>query len=112
MSRCGASMSRELRKEKLENGTGVGKDGMFVKGKMRYMITNDLQVSPVRTRTALGLLNRFCISDLSELEERNVNLGQDEALSLLKASLTSKTVLSDVFLKKPKKLGRRSSLYS
>ncbi|RWR96786.1 hypothetical protein CKAN_02618800 [Cinnamomum micranthum f. kanehirae] len=95
---CGSSMSRKRRKQKLKNGAGVGKDGVFVKGKMRYMITNDLQVSPVCTRTSLELLKRFGISDLSELEERNVNLGQEEVLHLLKHLLLSNTPLTDMFL--------------
>ncbi|KAJ8615863.1 hypothetical protein MRB53_035235 [Persea americana] len=99
---CGGSVERTIPREKSMNAGGDGKDGVFVKGKMRYMITDDLQVLPVCMRTSLELLRRFGISDAAVLEERNVTLGQDEALSLLKASLLSKTVLSDVFLKKPK----------
>ncbi|KAJ8615862.1 hypothetical protein MRB53_035234 [Persea americana] len=95
-----------------KNVAGKGKNGVFVKGKMRYMVTDDLQVSPVCMAATLELLKRLGIRDATVLEERNVNLGSEEALSLLKASLISNTVLSDAFLKKPKQLGRRSSLYS
>ncbi|XXG89323.1 hypothetical protein AAC387_Pa12g1352 [Persea americana] len=150
-----------------KNVAGKGKNGVFVKGKMRYMVTDDLQVSPVCMAATLELLKRLGIRDATVLEERNVNLGseevlhllkhsllsktpltdvflpvqdtidrvtpdlkvmfnlplsdleervvsvgEEEALSLLKASLISNTVLSDAFLKKPKQLGRRSSLYS
>ncbi|KAJ8615865.1 hypothetical protein MRB53_035237 [Persea americana] len=99
--RCGRSVSRRMPTRDKKVG-GDGKDGVFVKGKMRYMITDNLQILPVCMRTSLELLTRFGISDPSVLEERDVKLGQKEALSLLKASLISKTVLSEVFLKKPK----------
>ncbi|XXG89324.1 hypothetical protein AAC387_Pa12g1353 [Persea americana] len=96
--RCGGSVERTIPREKSMNAGGDGKDGVFVKGKMRYMITDDLQVLPVCMRTSLELLRRFGISDAAVLEERNVTLGQDEVLHLLKSSLLSKTPLTDVFL--------------
>ncbi|XXG89328.1 hypothetical protein AAC387_Pa12g1354 [Persea americana] len=151
---CGVTEKWKISKEESKNGARDGKDGVLVKGRMRYIITDDLQVSPVCIGTTLEMLERLGISDATVLEERNVNLGseevlhllkhsllsktpltdmflpmkdtieedtldlkvmvvsvrEEEALSMLKASLISNTVLSDVFLKKPKQLGRRSSL--
>ncbi|KAJ8615864.1 hypothetical protein MRB53_035236 [Persea americana] len=132
----GVTKKWKISKEESKNGARDGKDGVFVKGRMRYIITDDLQVSPVCIGTTLEMLESLGISDATVLEERNVNLGSEEeveierehgefslaspssvdvggkieALSMLKASLISNTVLSDVFLKKPKQLGRRSSL--
>eukprot|EP00268_Persea_americana_P066047 TRINITY_DN8915_c0_g1_i4.p1 TRINITY_DN8915_c0_g1~~TRINITY_DN8915_c0_g1_i4.p1 ORF type:complete len:471 (-),score=76.89 TRINITY_DN8915_c0_g1_i4:1261-2673(-) len=98
LCRCGVKVNWKIQKKKWKKGAGDGDDGVFVKGKMRYMITDDLQVSPVCTRTSLELLKRFGINDASVLEERNVNLGSEEVFHLLKHSLLSKTPLTDVFL--------------
>ncbi|XXG89329.1 hypothetical protein AAC387_Pa12g1355 [Persea americana] len=95
--RCGRSVSRRMPTRDKKVG-GDGKDGVFVKGKMRYMITDNLQILPVCMRTSLELLTRFGISDPSVLEERDVKLGQKEVLHLLKRSLLSKMPLTDVFL--------------
>ncbi|KAM0053849.1 hypothetical protein Hdeb2414_s0006g00188641 [Helianthus debilis subsp. tardiflorus] len=67
----------------------------FVKGLVKYMVMDDLAVSPMPTFS--DLLNKF-IKDLDALEEKDVHIGMNEGLELLKHSLNSKTVLSDVFL--------------
>eukprot|EP00268_Persea_americana_P069207 TRINITY_DN9789_c0_g3_i8.p1 TRINITY_DN9789_c0_g3~~TRINITY_DN9789_c0_g3_i8.p1 ORF type:complete len:505 (-),score=68.43 TRINITY_DN9789_c0_g3_i8:275-1789(-) len=85
--------------------------GVFMAGQATFMVTDELLVKPLSSISCLSLLNQFNLP-LSDLEERFVNMGEEEALSLLKACLISRTVLSDVFLKKSKHLGRRSSLYS
>ncbi|KAK2987788.1 hypothetical protein RJ640_030678, partial [Escallonia rubra] len=40
----------------------------------------------------------FNVKEVGVLEEKEVEFGMDEGLKLLKASLQSKTVLTDVFL--------------
>ncbi|XBI25853.1 hypothetical protein VPH35_050695 [Triticum aestivum] len=57
-----------------------------------YTVGDDLSVAPASN------------VDLSTLQERTVKIGKEEALAILAASLTSKTVLTDVFL--PKKNAR------
>ncbi|RWR96790.1 hypothetical protein CKAN_02619200 [Cinnamomum micranthum f. kanehirae] len=99
----------ELINPKFDAVTELG--GEFMAGPATFIVTDELLVKPISTISCLALLNQFNLP-LSDLEEQFVSMGEEQALSILKASLTSKTVLSDVFLKKPKKLGRRSSLYS
>lgn len=76
--RCGTPVSWKIPREKPKKCAGDGKDGVFVEGKMRFMIIDDLQVSPVCTKKSLDLLKRFGVSDAAEIEERNVSLGQEE----------------------------------
>ncbi|XVF83534.1 hypothetical protein PTKIN_Ptkin16aG0496700 [Pterospermum kingtungense] len=75
-------------------------EGGFVKGVVTYMVMDDLMVEPMSTISSIALLNRFNIKDVCALEEKTIKIGMDEALKLLKASLQSKTVLTDVFFGK------------
>ncbi|XXG80999.1 hypothetical protein AAC387_Pa09g1735 [Persea americana] len=71
----------------------------FVKGVVTYMVMDDLEVTPMSTISSIALLTKFNVRDLGALEEKVVKVGVEEVLSLLKASLQSKTALTDVFLK-------------
>ncbi|KAJ4979932.1 hypothetical protein NE237_010712 [Protea cynaroides] len=77
-------------------GSAVG----YVNEVMTYMITDDLEVKPMSSVSSITLLNRCKIKDIEALEDRVVHLGTKEGLDLLRASLQSKSVLTDVFLKK------------
>ncbi|KAJ8639406.1 hypothetical protein MRB53_016100 [Persea americana] len=55
-----------------------GGDGVFIEGKMRFMIRDDLQISVVSSRESFTLLRELGISDTSVLEEMNVNVGEEE----------------------------------
>ncbi|KAF3336583.1 hypothetical protein FCM35_KLT19169 [Carex littledalei] len=70
------------------------------KGFVTYAIMDDLSVMPMSTISTVTLLNRFGIKDLSTLQEKTVGLSLPEGLELLKASLQSNNVLTDVFLTK------------
>ncbi|XP_078181505.1 uncharacterized protein LOC144575287 [Carex rostrata] len=72
----------------------------FVKGVVTYTVMDDLSVMPMSTISSITLFNRFGIKDLSTLQEKTVGLGLPEGLELLKASLQSNNVLTDVFLTK------------
>ncbi|KAK1285483.1 hypothetical protein QJS10_CPB20g00896 [Acorus calamus] len=72
--------------------------GGLVKGVVTYTVMDDLAVMPMSTISIITLLNKFQVKDIGSLEERIVELGMDEGLKLLLASLQSKTVLTDVFL--------------
>ncbi|KAM0926152.1 hypothetical protein ACQ4PT_003759 [Festuca glaucescens] len=79
----------------------VGRKG-FVQGIVTYTVMDDLTVTPMSSISGITLLNAFAVEDLSALQEKTVQLDCNEGLGILKASLQSKTVLSDVFLgKKP-----------
>ncbi|CAK7325622.1 unnamed protein product [Dovyalis caffra] len=76
--------------------------GGYVKGLVTYMVTDDLSVSPLSMVSAVGLLNKLNIKDFGVLEQKFVKFGFDEALDLLKASLSSKEALTAAFLLKQK----------
>nr|XP_020164369.1 uncharacterized protein LOC109749835 [Aegilops tauschii subsp. strangulata] len=61
---------------------------------------DDLKVSPMSSISGITLLNTFGVTDICSLQEKTVQLGYAEGLEILKASLQSKTVLTDVFLTK------------
>ncbi|KAJ4805552.1 hypothetical protein LUZ62_018118 [Rhynchospora pubera] len=89
---CKGCMSMEVSYTEEEKG--------FVKDAVTYTITDDLSVSPIMSTTStITFLSQFSVRDVSCLEEKTVKLGHKEALGLLKASLQSKTVLTDVFLR-------------
>ncbi|KAF7132756.1 hypothetical protein RHSIM_Rhsim09G0159900 [Rhododendron simsii] len=83
---CNSGMSREVgyvtREEVKEVELAVGEGG-FVKGAVTYMVMDDLVVTPMSTASGITLLSKFNV---------------EEGLTLLKASLQSKTVLTSVFL--------------
>ncbi|KAK9913409.1 hypothetical protein M0R45_037227 [Rubus argutus] len=79
--------------------SGAGAAG-YVKGVVTYMIMDDLEVKPMSTISSITLLNRFNVKDVGALEERVVVLSMDEGVKLLKESLQSKSVLTNVFLGK------------
>ncbi|KAG6760270.1 hypothetical protein POTOM_036777 [Populus tomentosa] len=80
--------------------TPSSEQGGYVKGLVTYMVTGDLSVSPMSMVSGVGLLNKFDIKDFGVLEEKVVELGINEGLELLKASLLSKDALTAVFLPK------------
>ncbi|KAE8792582.1 hypothetical protein D1007_32884 [Hordeum vulgare] len=71
----------------------------FVQGIVTYTVMDDLTVTPMSSISSITLLNTLAVRDLAALQEKTVQLGYDQGLEILKASLQSKTVLTDVFLK-------------
>ncbi|EFJ10900.1 hypothetical protein SELMODRAFT_426809 [Selaginella moellendorffii] len=69
----------------------------YVKENVIFMITDELEVYPTSTIKSIVLLNKLKVKAMADLESIEVSVGAQEALSLLKASLVSKTVLNDVF---------------
>ncbi|KAF3433770.1 hypothetical protein FNV43_RR24873 [Rhamnella rubrinervis] len=99
---CGCSMSNEMsyvavKKGEEQGSSSSGGEG-YVKGVVTYIVMDDLQVEPLSLISILALLTKY--TSASALEEKLVSVGVDEGLKLLKASLETKTVLTDVFLKK------------
>ncbi|GAV77076.1 DUF674 domain-containing protein [Cephalotus follicularis] len=82
----------------VEDIASSSKEGGFVKGVVTYMLMDDLVVIPMSTISSITMLKKFNIKDVGVLEEKVVNFGMGEGVKLLKASLQSKTVLTDVFL--------------
>ncbi|KAJ4762418.1 hypothetical protein LUZ62_072793 [Rhynchospora pubera] len=75
-------------------------DRGFVRGSITYSVMDDLSVQPMTPTSTIALLNKLGLKDFSLLEERTVYMTANEALELVKTSLSSKNVLTDVFLAK------------
>ncbi|CAM8952212.1 unnamed protein product [Rhodiola kirilowii] len=84
----------------LNPSSAATEKGGYVKGVVTYMVMDDLDVKPMSTISSISLLNTFNIKDVGVLVEMTVSIGMAEGLKLLRASLCSKTVLTDVFLRK------------
>ncbi|KAJ1437323.1 hypothetical protein SESBI_03650 [Sesbania bispinosa] len=68
--------------------------GGFARGPSMYMVTDDLVVTPLSFISVISYLNRSGVP-LVDLEERVISIGLKECLSILKASLTSKSALTN-----------------
>ncbi|XXG75091.1 hypothetical protein AAC387_Pa07g3672 [Persea americana] len=79
--------------------SSVGGGGL-VRGVVTYTVMDDLVVKPKSTISCIALLNRFDVRDVGCLEESVAEIGFNEGLAILKASLNSKEVLTTVFLGK------------
>ncbi|XP_008233565.1 PREDICTED: uncharacterized protein LOC103332597 [Prunus mume] len=97
---CGNSMSTEATCVSPAEPTTVARpsEGGYVKGVVTYMVMDDLEVKPMSTISSIAMLNKFNVKEVGALEEKVVNLGMEEGLKLLKASLETSTVLTKVFL--------------
>ncbi|KAK9163674.1 hypothetical protein Syun_004576 [Stephania yunnanensis] len=82
----------------------------FVEGVVTYMVMDDLVVTPLSTISSIMVLKKFNIENFNCVDELVVDIGMEEGLELLRASLQSKTVLSDVFL--PKKASESNKVSS
>ncbi|KAK9186928.1 hypothetical protein WN944_018317 [Citrus x changshan-huyou] len=72
-------------------------EGGVVKKSFACMITDDLSITPASVISATGLLQGK-IKDIGALEERVVDVGPDEVLELLNASMQTNEALTTVFL--------------
>uniref|UniRef100_M8BAR8 DUF674 family protein n=1 Tax=Aegilops tauschii TaxID=37682 RepID=M8BAR8_AEGTA len=64
-----------------------------------YTVMDDLEVAPRSNVDFITSLNKYGIRDISCLHGKDVQVGHTEGLQILRASLKSKTVLTDVFLR-------------
>ncbi|KAK4441216.1 hypothetical protein Salat_0456500 [Sesamum alatum] len=96
---CCCTMKTNLAYVAPPHAQETGGEGGFVKGVVTYMVMDNLEVKPMSTISSITLLNKFNVKDVGLLQEKVVNFGMDEAVKLLKASLQSEKVLTDVFLK-------------
>ncbi|KAJ1282561.1 hypothetical protein BS78_03G062000 [Paspalum vaginatum] len=83
-------------------GGQVAATAGFVQGVVTYTVMDNLTVMPMSAISSFTLLNAFEVTDLAALQEKTVQLGYNEGLEILRASLQSETVLTDVFLGRKK----------
>ncbi|XP_047057642.1 uncharacterized protein LOC124664086 [Lolium rigidum] len=76
---------------------GGVRTGGFVQDLVIYTIMDDLTIAPMSITSATDLLSQY---KGLVLEEKLVHIGLKERLDILKASMMSNTVLTDVFLSK------------
>ncbi|KAF7052044.1 hypothetical protein CFC21_060203 [Triticum aestivum] len=91
--RCSNAMTTQI-----QYAPPAGAADGFVRGVVTYTVMDSLAVSPMSAISSITLLNTFAVTDLTALQEKTVQIGYKEGLEILKASLQSKTVLTDVFL--------------
>ncbi|XP_042509208.1 uncharacterized protein LOC122084581 [Macadamia integrifolia] len=77
--------------------------GGFLKGPETFFITDDLVFTPIDSFWSLSFLKSMEFP-LDDLEVRTVKVGMVEALRLLKASLLSKSVLTDALVNFARKI--------
>ncbi|CAH9133291.1 unnamed protein product [Cuscuta epithymum] len=70
----------------------------FVKEGMTYMVSDDLEVKPLSTVNIINLLSSCNIMNIASLEVKDVTFGSDQARLLLNTAMSSKSVLSSMFL--------------
>ncbi|KAK6157283.1 hypothetical protein DH2020_011531 [Rehmannia glutinosa] len=68
-------------------------EGNYVNGARMFMVTDDLTVTPLCMSSSLSILNGLEIP-LSDVKELKLHIGLEEALSILKAFLTSTSALT------------------
>ncbi|TVU21856.1 hypothetical protein EJB05_31526, partial [Eragrostis curvula] len=88
-------------------GGGESADGGFVRsGATTYVVKDDLTILPTPASAVssvellTGALDTHSVGRKAELQVQNVTFGRAESKEILKASLHSKTVLTDVFLRR------------
>ncbi|KAF8704967.1 hypothetical protein HU200_031212 [Digitaria exilis] len=81
----------------MATGAAAAKGGL-VQGVVTYTVMDDLTVTPMSTISGISMLNAAGVADFAALQEKTVRIGYAEGLAIVKASLHSKTVLTDVFL--------------
>ncbi|KAF6161007.1 hypothetical protein GIB67_007648 [Kingdonia uniflora] len=98
---CGELMSLpiNLSDEKVEDGN-IEDRGVFVnalKG-ISFTVTDDIQILPFSTETSFAHLNALGIKRMNELDEKTINVGVEEIISILRHSFLSKIPLTEVLL--------------
>ncbi|KAM3329023.1 hypothetical protein ACQJBY_026219 [Aegilops geniculata] len=80
-------------------GSSSSSTGGFVRAGVTYEVMDDLEVAPRSNVDFITNLNKYGIRDITCLQRKTVRVGDTEGLQILRASLKSKTVLTDVFLR-------------
>ncbi|KAI9195276.1 hypothetical protein LWI28_013453 [Acer negundo] len=74
--------------------------GGFVTRPAKFTVTDNLVITPLSPVACVSLLNKMKVL-LSDVEERFVHVGTEEALRLLVASFVSESALTNAFLREP-----------
>ncbi|KAG2307705.1 hypothetical protein Bca52824_027453 [Brassica carinata] len=97
--RCGMLMNKEIPISGAKVVDNI-EDGVFVRGRSSFIITDDLKVAVRSTDLILRKLKSVGCGDLRKVAERIVEIGLDEVMTLLECILSSNASLTDTFLNK------------
>ncbi|KAG8387030.1 hypothetical protein BUALT_Bualt03G0210700 [Buddleja alternifolia] len=75
-------------------------EGSYVKGPTMFLVSDDLTVTPLCMLSSLSILNELKIP-LGDVKEVELHIGLEEALSILRASLTSTCALTEGLMNNP-----------
>ncbi|XP_050211881.1 uncharacterized protein LOC126662037 [Mercurialis annua] len=90
------------------NGANYNVKNGFVKGDIKYMVMDDLSVLPITSiESFFDVLSNMNVKDVAALHKIVVEVRPNEVVELLKASLHSKEVLTNVLLLKPSIKGQK-----
>ncbi|KAI7997883.1 hypothetical protein LOK49_LG10G02097 [Camellia lanceoleosa] len=95
--KCGKLLNREI----YVSGSGSNAnatDEVFVKQSAAYIVSDNLQVMVSTPLALVEFLGNVGINDINSLKEKVVKVGSEQILNLLKHSLLSESLLTDVFL--------------
>ncbi|KAL0741771.1 hypothetical protein Bca4012_083284 [Brassica carinata] len=102
--RCGGTMSTRIflsEEEQVGEEIGNSEDGVFVKCRSSFIVTDDLKVSVNSIGVIMNVLNDLGYTGFSDLQETLLDVGFEEVLALLGCFFTSETPLTCAFLRKP-----------
>ncbi|KAJ0228892.1 hypothetical protein HA466_0321020 [Hirschfeldia incana] len=97
---CGELMISEIELTEEEDEIQNDADGVFVRGRSSFIITDDLKVSVDSTGLVLKTLNSLGCTDVSKLGEQLLDVGLNEILHILECVFSTNTPLTDALLKK------------
>ncbi|KAK7294687.1 hypothetical protein RJT34_17578 [Clitoria ternatea] len=99
---CGKLLNREIFRENvtLEDG--------FVKETARFIICDDLHITPNVFGASVQVFQKLGITDMQDIEERTMHISKKEVVNLLKFSLISETPMTDFIFKKEQPLDKFS----
>ncbi|KAH1045733.1 hypothetical protein J1N35_036517 [Gossypium stocksii] len=83
---------------KVSTSSAAAIEGGYVKGVVAYTLMDDPTLTAMSTISSITTLNKFNVQQVDALEEKVVDVGINEGVEILTASLQSKTVLTSVFL--------------
>ncbi|KAK7294686.1 hypothetical protein RJT34_17577 [Clitoria ternatea] len=95
---CRELLNREIFRENV-----TVEDG-FVKVTARFIVGDDLHITPDVFGASLQVLQKLGIKDMQGIEERTIHINKKEVVNLLKFSLFSETPMTDFVFKKDQPL--------
>ncbi|GJZ62435.1 hypothetical protein Tco_0618572 [Tanacetum coccineum] len=73
--------------------------GQYLKASAKFMVTDDLVITPFSSTSTIDMLSKFKVP-LNDVEEHTLNIGYEEGLKILEASLISSSTLTDALVDK------------